>query len=276
MRKILLTGMLLFVALGLTSCKKIQFDESSNTLVVGMECCYEPYNWTENVQSSTNVAISNQTGHYAEGYDIAMAKRLCESMGYKLEIQAFSWEGLVPALLTGKIDAIIAGMSPTEKRKETIAFTDEYWHSVEVLLVKKDGAYSDAKKFSDLDGAKVIGQKGTLYETLANQVHQKNSSTTVINALDTMSEIMVAMASGKVDITVVEEPVAKSVVASNSNYTYVVLEENFDVEASDVMVSIGLRLIDTTLWNKLNEALKKISLAEREELMQKAVSHSGN
>jgi ABC-type amino acid transport substrate-binding protein len=274
-KKILLTLMVLFVALGLTSCNKAHFDPSKKTLVVGMECAYEPYNWTENTKSETNVAIKNQTGHYAEGYDIAMAKRMCNELGYELVIQALNWDGLVPALLSGKIDAIIAGMSPTEKRKETISFTDEYWHSVEVLLVRKDGAYTSAKNFADLNGAKVIGQKGTLYEQLASQIHEKNSTTTLVSSLDSVPKILVAMDTGKVDITVVEEPVAKSVVQSNPDlYTYVTLEEEFTVDSSELMVSIGVRKVDTDLLLQLNTALSHISQTERDEIMLNAVGHN--
>ena len=66
---------------------------------------------------------------YAGGYDVEIAKKIADGLGKELVIVKTEWDGLVPALISGKIDAIIAGMSPTEERKETIDFSDNYYTS---------------------------------------------------------------------------------------------------------------------------------------------------
>jgi len=86
----------------------------ADTLRVGMECNYAPYNWTQSEPSDEAVAIA--AGGYADGYDVRIAKRIASELGMELEIVKTEWDGLVPSRMSGKIDCIIAGMSPTEER----------------------------------------------------------------------------------------------------------------------------------------------------------------
>ena len=85
-------------------------------LTVGMECAYAPYNWTQNDDSNGAVPIVNNPGSYANGYDVMIAQRICDTYGWELEIMSLDWAGLIPALQAGTIDAVIAGQSMTEDR----------------------------------------------------------------------------------------------------------------------------------------------------------------
>ena len=67
-------------------------------LTVGMECTYAPYNWTQTDDSNGAVPIVNNPGSYANGYDVMIAQRICDTYGWKLEVQAIEWDGLIPAL----------------------------------------------------------------------------------------------------------------------------------------------------------------------------------
>ena len=106
-----------------------------DTLRVGMECNYAPYNWTQSDASENAVAIA--AGGYADGYDVRIAKIIAEKLGMDLEIVKTEWDGLTPALLSGNIDVIIAGMSPTAEREEQVDFTDCYYNSNLVVIIKK-------------------------------------------------------------------------------------------------------------------------------------------
>lgn len=112
----------------------------AETLKVGMECNYAPYNWTQSEPGEEAVALA--AGGYADGYDVRIAKRIAAELGMELEIVKTEWDGLVPSLMSGKIDCIIAGMSPTEERKVTIDFTEPYYESELCIVVKNDGAYA--------------------------------------------------------------------------------------------------------------------------------------
>lgn len=112
----------------------------SGTLRVAMECAYAPFNWTDMSEPSVGaVPISGegQEGMYANGYDVQIAKYIAYSLGMDLEIYAITWEGLLPALQSGSVDAIIAGMSPTAEREAEIDFTDVYYSSNLVVIYKK-------------------------------------------------------------------------------------------------------------------------------------------
>lgn len=115
-------------------------ETTNGTFKVGMECAYRPYNWTETEAKSAGVVpISGEgkDGLYANGYDVQIAKYIADQLGMKLEIYAIEWESLLPALESGAIDAIAAGMSPTAEREEQIDFTDTYYESNLVVIIKK-------------------------------------------------------------------------------------------------------------------------------------------
>ena len=90
--------------LGLTLVKA----DEKKTLKVAMECGYAPYNWTQPDDSNGAVQISGSSD-YAYGYDVMMAKHICEELGYDLEIVKLDWDSLVPAVQSGKVDCVIAG-----------------------------------------------------------------------------------------------------------------------------------------------------------------------
>lgn len=115
-------------------------DGANGMLRVGMECAYEPYNWTEmNTPSLGAVPISGEgkQGLYANGYDVQVARYVAARLGMQLEIYAMSWESLLPALQSGTIDVIAAGMSPTAEREREIDFTDTYYESNLVVIIRK-------------------------------------------------------------------------------------------------------------------------------------------
>ncbi len=113
---------------------------TNGTLKVGMECAYEPFNWTETSNPSIGaVPISGEgkEGQYANGYDVQMARYIANQLGMKLEIYAYEFDSLIPGVDSGALDAIIAGMSPTAKREMQIDFTQTYYESNLVIVIKK-------------------------------------------------------------------------------------------------------------------------------------------
>lgn len=94
---------------------------NSNKLRVGMAVANAPYNWAQTTDANGAVKVVGKE-EYAIGYGVEIAKRVAKAMGKELEIVKIEWDGLLPALLSGEIDTIIAGMSPTPSRKEVIDF----------------------------------------------------------------------------------------------------------------------------------------------------------
>ena len=113
---------------------------TTGTLKIGMECAYEPYNWTDTEGTSLGavpISSEGQSGLYANGYDVQIAQYVANRLGLKLEIYAMELDSLIPAVNSGAIDAIVAGMSPTAERSEQLDFTDTYYESNLVVIIRK-------------------------------------------------------------------------------------------------------------------------------------------
>ncbi len=115
---------------------------TNGVLKVAMECAYRPFNWTDlNTPSTGAVKITGgegeNTGMYANGYDVQIAQYVANKLGMKLEIYQYAWDSLIPAVQAGTVDAIVAGMSPTAEREEQVDFTDVYYESNLVIIYNK-------------------------------------------------------------------------------------------------------------------------------------------
>lgn len=240
----------------------------SDTLRVGMECDYAPFNWT---QTSEENGYKIASGGYAGGYDVEIAKKIAESMDKNLEIVKTEWNGLTPAITSGKIDLIIAGMSPSAERRETLDFSNTYYTSDLVIVVKKDGAYANASSLNDFKGANITGQLNTFHYEVIDQIEGVNKST----ALETFPAMIVALRSGKIDGYVSERPGALSAVAANDDLTFVEFAEGkgFETSVEDTSISVGVKKGNTELLEKVNDALSKIPEEERQSIMEEAVAN---
>jgi len=129
------------VSLGQTvELKTLAYEEVANpsgVLKVGMECDSNPYNWTDVEATVKNYPITDKDGYFCNGYDVQVSAYIAYKLGLKLEVYAYDWDSLIPAVESGAIDAIIAGMSPTAERKEMIDFTDVYYDTNMVIVVSK-------------------------------------------------------------------------------------------------------------------------------------------
>ena len=272
LRNVLLASLSILGVASMASCGQGSTElTNEGVLVVGMECTYAPFNWTETTQTESNVAISNLSGAYAEGYDVQVAKILADELGLKLQIKALEWGALINNLNSGLIDCIIAGMSPTAERMETIDFTNKYYESTHVLLLKKSSEYASANSLSGFAGATVIGQTGTIYADLVPQAVEHGA--VAGTNLSTVPHIVNAIVNGTADATILEEPVAMGICSQYPELTYVKLTQGgFEVAEEDKVVSIGVRK-GFTLTGKMNEVLaSKLTDTVRNELMKQAIA----
>ena len=132
-------------------------------LTIAMECAYAPYNWSQSDDSNGAVPISNVPGTYANGYDVMIAKQICEANGWKLEVVQSDWDSLVPGVQTGTFDAVIAGQSMTAERSEQVDFAGPYYYASIVCVTKTDSPYANAAGISDLSGGTCTAQIATIW-----------------------------------------------------------------------------------------------------------------
>ena len=274
MKKLLTLALVMIMALGcFVGCgasnenDDLAAIQEKGKIVVGMECAYAPYNWSEPTANEYTVKVSN--GTYADGFDVQIAKLIAESLGVDLEIKAIEWDGLIPALEAGEIDMIIAGMSPTEKRMLSIDFSDTYFDSNLVMVVNKNSQYANADSIDDFSGAKITGQLNTFHYDVIDQIDGVNKQT----ALQDFSALIQSLESGAIDGYVCEKPGAVSAVAANDNFTYIEFSEGngFECDPAESSISVGLRK-DSNLTAKVNEAIATLSKAAKESMMDAAIA----
>ncbi len=273
MRKIFTMFLILATTFSLVACATSEeFDvESETRIVVGLEAAYAPFNWATPTTNNYTVPISGQPGSYADGFDVVMAQEIADQLGLELVIKAIDWDGLIPALLSGEIDLIIAGMSPTEERAQTVAFTEEYFRSEQVMVVNSNSDYAEATSLNDFSGARVVAQLGTLQNDLISQIN----GVIHLDPLKDYPTLTTALMNQVADAFVAELPVALGVVQSNpEQFTIVSFEggNGFEADDEDVAVAIALRQEDVTLLALINDILATISTEVRNGYMEAALS----
>ena len=238
--------------------------EETQTLRVGMECNYAPFNWTTTTETETSQPISSTS--YCDGYDVVIATRLAEGSGMNVQVVPYDWDGLIPALVNGEIDAIIAGMTPTEERMEVIDFTEPYYESEEVIVVRGDSELTSITSISELSGFTIKGQLSTIYDEVIDQAEGAVHGT----PLDNVPALINDLQHGGCDAVVVELPVANGIVSANPDLAVVRFAEGSGFSA-DTRVSVGIAKGNSELLNALQNVLNGISESERQELMAAAI-----
>ena len=239
--------------------------KASGVLRIGMECDYAPFNWMVTEPTETSEKI--QGGGYADGYDVYFSRMIAEELGVEVEIVKLEWSGLTLALESGTIDLIIAGMSPTEERKQTVDFTNAYYTGKKVIVVRNDSKYLNAKSLEDFSGATLSAQLNSLHYDLIDQVPGAIKGMPYENS----PAKILAVQTGVLDGFIEDIDVAKGVVESNPDLTYVVFDEGkgFVVEESKITNAIGCRK-GSDMVEFINGILDTVSTEERDALMEKA------
>ena len=238
---------------------------------VGMECAYAPYNWSQPNDKGGAVEISDSSGEYANGYDVIMAKRIASAMGAELQIVKIEWDGIPPAIESGKIDAAVAGMSMTAQHKFAVDFTVPYYFAKIVALARKDAPQSEAKSIADLAGSSATSQLNTSWYDEIDQIPDVKKLT----AVDSVPTMIVTLESGKCDLLVLD--IATAMAAAYANPELVVLDfpegKGFVTSKEDLEVGIAVRKGNTELLNEINGILGKMTMEDFRDVMEEAIQN---
>jgi len=261
---VLLVMVLLMTGCSTTGTKEeqtaTQMTVEEGKLIVGMECNYAPFNWTQIDETEYTVAISEVD--YADGYDVQMARKIADELGLELVIKKLAWEGLVPALNADEIDLVIAGMTETPDRAESADFTSPYYESEMVMIVRADDDLVNATSIQDFSGKIVLGQLNTTYDEIIDQING------VIHAVpqESYPRMVLSLTENEVDAITAELPVAVGVVAANPNLAIVTFTEGngFGV---DTFVSIAVKKGNSELKDAVQTILDTITQDQRNDMM---------
>ncbi|HDE0374753.1 TPA: ABC transporter permease subunit [Staphylococcus aureus] len=208
-------------------------------LRVGLSADYAPMEFEHTVNGKTEYA----------GVDIDLAKKIAKDNNLKLKIVNMSFDSLLGALKTGKIDIIISGMTSTPERKKQVDFSDSYMMTKNIMLVKKDKV-NEYKDIKDFNNKKVGAQKGTEQEKIA-QTEIENAS---ITSLSRLPDVILALKSGKVEGAVVEKPVAEAYLKQNPKLG--ISNVKFNEEEKDTVIAVPKD--SPKLLSKINKTIKEV------------------
>lgn len=242
---------------------------------IAMECAYAPYNWTQTDDSNGAVPIKDSSD-YANGYDVMIAKKICEANGWQLEILRSDWDSLVPAVQTGMIDAAIAGQSMTAARSEQVDFAGPYFYASIVCVTKADSQFADAQSISDLSGGTCTAQIATIwYDQCLPQIQGAQIQT----AAETAPAMLMALETGMVDFICTDMPTAQGAVAAypdlkilNFSGTDGDFQFTDEERAENVNIGISVRKGNTGLVEAINNVLSTMTEDDFNELMAEAIA----
>ena len=245
-------------------------------LTIAMECAYAPYNWSQSDDSNGAVPIKDSDA-YANGYDVMIAKQICEANGWELEVVQSDWDSLVPGVQTGTFDAVIAGQSMTAERSEQVDFAGPYYYASIVCVTKTDSPYANAAGISDLSGGTCTAQIATIwYDSCLPQIEGAQVQT----AAETAPAMVMQLQTGAVDFVCTDLPTATAAAANDSdlivlNFAGTDGDFQFASEAERAEnVNIGMSVAkgSTELLDAINAVLDGMTADDFNTLMDQAIA----
>lgn len=224
-KMIMLLAVVLVLGAALTGCgkkdTKLGAIQKAGKIVMGTNAEYPPYEFHANIDGKDAIV----------GLDVSIAKEVAKDLGVELEIKDMSFDGLLAALKAGKIDFIVAGMTPSPERRESVDFSKIYYTAKQGVIVRADEKDS-YKTMADLNGKKLGVQMGSTQEEIA----QKQVTDAKITSITSISDLILQLESKKVDALIVELPVAQVYAANKNTITIADAAPQDDVGGSAIAV----------------------------------------
>ena len=253
-KKILAVTIVGVMGLGLISCgakkDKLSAIKDSGKLVVGLSADYAPYEFH----------ILDENGQdQIVGFDVDIAKEIAKDMGVELELQDMNFENLVAGVSAGKIDLAISGITPDEKRKKSVDFSDIYYKAEHGVLVRAEDK-DKYKTFEDLKGQKVGAQMGTVQAEIAQEKIENGD----VQLLSNVNDLVMALKGKKIEALVVELPVAEMIVKNNPE----LFKTEQKVVDSEGGSAVGIQKGQEALVEQVNSTISRI---KEEKLLDKFI-----
>ena len=241
-------------------------------LTIAMECAYAPYNWTQYDDSNGAVPISGTNGEYANGYDVMIAKKICEANGWELEVIRTDWDSLVPGVQTGLYDAVIAGQSMTEERMEQVDFAGPYFYASIVCVTKQGSKFADAKGLADLAGGTCTAQIATIWYTdMLPQIDGAQIQT----AAETAPAMLMALETDSVDFICTDMPTALGAIAAYPDMKildFTDSDDGFEVDEGEINIGVSVMKGNTELKDAIDSVLSTMTADDFNALMDEAIA----
>ena len=254
-----------------TAPAAVESGVEDGVLTIAMECAYAPYNWTQGDDANGAVPIKDSDNEYANGYDVMMAKKICEANGWQLEVIKADWDSLVPGVQSRTYDAVIAGQSMTAERSEQVDFAGPYLYASIVCLTLADSQYASAQGISDLAGGSCTSQSATIwYDDMLPQIPDAN----IQPAAESAPAMLMALETGAVDFVCTDMPTAQGAVAAYPDMVILDFsgsEDNFAADDGDINIGVSVFKGNTALLDAINAVLDPMTADDFNAMMADAI-----
>lgn len=280
LKKLLATGLAAIMVMGLVGCssskgssssassdasssaaktEKLQQIKDAGVLKVGTSAEYSPYEFHKVVDGEDKIV----------GFDDFVVQEIAKDMGVKVEYEDMDFDGLLGALQADKVDIVLAGITPDEKRKKSVDFSDIYYTNSNVCIVAK-GKEDTIKKSEDLKGLKVGVQKGTTQADYVTNTLGISDAT----QLKKIPDLMLELQNGKIDVIVTGKAVAEINVKKYDNIAIgntTVGDEVAETAAAAIKKS-GNGVDNTSFVKSVNDTIKRLQdSGDMDKYMQEAL-----
>ena len=280
LKKLLATGLAAMMVMGLVGCssskgssssassdasssaaktEKLQQIKDAGVLKVGTSAEYSPYEFHKVVDGEDKIV----------GFDDFLVQEIAKDMGVKVEYEDMDFDGLLGALQADKVDIVLAGMTPDEKRKKSVDFSDIYYTNSNVCIVAK-GKEDTIKKSEDLKDLKVGVQKGTTQADYVTNTLGISDAT----QLKKIPDLMLELQNGKIDVIVTGKAVAEINVKKYDNIAIgntTVGDEVAETAAAAIKKS-GNGVDNTSFVKSVNDTIKRLQdSGDMDKYMQDAL-----
>jgi len=212
-------------------------ESDKKVLVMGTSADYPPFEYVDTAKGEDII-----------GFDVDLAKKIAKKTGYEIKVKDIEFSGLIPAIETGQVDFVLAGMTPTEERKKNVDFSDIYYVAKNMIVTKKD---SDIKSVDDLKGKTLGVQLASIQEGEAKDM-AKTMDLKIENR-NRIPELIQEIKAGRIDAAMIEDTVAKGYFKKNSDIGGFTIETNENESGSAIAFPK-----DSKLTADFNKALKEL------------------
>jgi polar amino acid transport system substrate-binding protein len=208
---VILTG----ACAGKTADSRLDSIKKAGKIILGTSADYPPYEFHTQIDGKDTIV----------GFDVALAEEVAKDLGVKLEIKDMDFDGLLAALASGNVDFVVAGMTPTEERKQNVNFTDIYYFAEHGVVVRKADKEAFGTNVASLKDRMVGAQRGAIQVSLAKTrikgvaEDKAEEPHPQVKELGKLPDLIMELKNGKIDAVVAELPVAKAYIGANGDLT---------------------------------------------------------
>ncbi|KIL35753.1 amino acid ABC transporter [Cohnella kolymensis] len=240
-----------------TASGKLADIKKAGKIVLGTSAEYAPYEFHKMIDGKDQIV----------GFDIEIAKAIAADMGVELEIKDMQFDNLLTELKLGKIDFVLAGMTPDEDRRKSVDFSKNYYEAKQAVFVRAEDK-DKFKTMADLEGKSIGVQMGSTQEKIAKGIKDAK-----VKSLGKTTELVLELKSKKVDALIVELPVAQGYVNKNPDLALTDVVPEYQDGGSAVAVNKGEADLLAEIQNSLDRLMAEKTIdkwvAEMTELADK-------